>query len=86
VNFIASDVAADPSNLDIGLLGLYVHELGNGLGVEIGMADRWEGYRAENAKVGISDPDVGAAFERCVFGGLVGLQRGRVGSVGSSSI
>jgi hypothetical protein len=80
VNFIASDVAADPGNLDIGLLGLYVHELGNGLGVETGMDDPFGGYAAENAKFSISDPDVGAAFERCVFGGIVGLRTGRVGS------
>lgn len=80
VTYIASDVAADPKNLDIGLLGIYVHELGNGLGAETGMDDPFGGYASENAKFGISDPDVGAAFERCVFGGLVGLRTGRVGS------
>jgi len=80
VNYVASDVAADPKNLAIGLLGLFAHELGNGLGAETGMADPFAAYAAENAKFGISDPDVGAAFERCAFGGLVGLRSGRVGS------
>ena len=80
VNFVASDVAADPKNLDIGLLGLYVHEVGNALGAQTGMDDPFGAYAAENAKHGVSHPDVGAAFERCVFGGLVGLRTGRIGS------
>jgi YD repeat-containing protein len=80
VNFVASDVAADPKNLDIGLFGIYVHETGNALGAETGMDDPFGAYAAENAKHGVSDPDVGAAFERCVFGGLVGLRTGRIGS------
>ncbi len=80
VNYIASDVAANPIYLDIGVLAAYVHELGNTLGVETGMPDPYGGYAAENAKFGVSDPDVGAAFERCVFGGLVGLRTGRLGS------
>lgn len=80
VNFVASDVAADPKNLDIGLFGLYIHEVGNALGAETGMDDPFGAYAAHNAKFGVSDPDVGAAFEICVFGGLVGLRTGRIGS------
>jgi hypothetical protein len=79
-NFIASDVASNPRNTSIGLFGLYTHELGNALGAAVGLPDPFGGYAAQNSARGISDPDVGAAFESCVFGGLVGLRSGRVGS------
>lgn len=38
------------------------------------------GYGSENRKSGISDPDAGAALEICIFGGLVNLRTGRVGT------
>jgi len=79
-NFIASDVASDSRNLNIGLFGLFIHELGNSLGKISGLADPFNGFAQQNSKLGIKDPDVGAAFESCVFGGLVGLRSGRVGS------
>ncbi|MEK6280524.1 MAG: hypothetical protein AABN95_09255 [Acidobacteriota bacterium] len=56
------------------------HELGNALGAALGLPDPFGGYAAQNSARGIGDPDVGAAFENCVFGGLVGLRSGRVGS------
>src|SRR5213075_9149 len=59
VNFIASDVASDPSKyVDIGVFGDYIHELGNALGAETGMDDPFGDYAAENAKSSINDPDV----------------------------
>jgi len=61
-------------------MGLFVHEVGNSLGDIVGLPDPYGGYAAQNSARGIADPDVGAAFETCVFGGLVGLRSGRVGS------
>jgi hypothetical protein len=79
-NFVASDVASNPLNKDIGVFGLFVHEVANSIGDQYDLADPYGGYGKQNAKHGIADPDVGAAFETCVFGGLVGLRTGRVGS------
>lgn len=79
-NFVASDVASNALNKDIGVLALFIHELGNSIGDQYGLADPYTGYAKKNAKHGIADPDVGAAFETCAFGGLVGLRTGRVGS------
>jgi hypothetical protein len=82
LNYVASDVVADSNFVDIGVFGLYVHELGNALGVETGMDTPFGAYAEANAaKYGVTDdPDVGVAFEGCVFGGIVGLRTGRVGS------
>jgi YD repeat-containing protein len=81
LNYVASDVVADSKYGDIGVFGLYIHELGNALGVETGIDNPFGAYAEENAKHGIKDdPDVGAAFEQCVFGGIVGLSSGRVGT------
>src|SRR6266705_539267 len=73
-NFIANDVASSSSNTDTGLFALFIHELGNALGLQVGLSDPLSGFRAQNGKRGIDDPDVGAAFENCVFCGLVGLR------------
>ena len=58
---------------DVGVFGVFIHELANSIGERYGLADTFGGYRAQNARRGINDADVGAAFESCVFGGLVGL-------------
>jgi RHS repeat-associated protein len=79
--YIANDVAKDPKNTDIALLALFIHELGNSLGSQLKLKNPFSGYGAENKKYGISDPDIGAKFENCVFGnkGIVGLKSGRLG-------
>jgi hypothetical protein len=79
-NYVARDVASDIRNTDIGVFGVFIHETANAIGDLYGLADPYSGYGKQNARRGIVDPDVGAAFETCVFGGLVGLQSGRVGS------
>ncbi len=79
-NYIARNVASDPGYTDIGVFGVFTHELANSVGEQYALTDPFSGYAKQNAKYGIVDPDVGAAFETCVFGGLVGLQTGRVGS------
>ncbi|MGH9877785.1 MAG: hypothetical protein ACRD5H_09115 [Nitrososphaerales archaeon] len=68
---------------EIGLFALQIHEVGNTLAntkfldVDESLApQRWRDARR---RVGIADEDVGAAFETCVFGGLVGLVSGKVG-------
>jgi hypothetical protein len=47
------------------------------------MDDPFGAYVAENRKYGIKDADVGTAFERGVFGGLVGLRTERSEAIGS---
>jgi hypothetical protein len=79
-NFVASDVASDSTYKDIGVFGVFIHEVADSLGDQYPLKDPYGGYAKQNAAHGIGDPDVGAAFETCVFGGLVGLQTGRVGS------
>ncbi len=79
----------------IGFKALKIHELGNALAgarrqlaqgrnnPEYGIRDTLKnigGYGEENKKYRISDPDAGAALEICVFGGLVNLRSGRVGT------
>ena len=79
-NYVASDLAADKNNTDIGVFAIFIHETANSIGDQYGLADPYGGYAKENAKHGITDPDVGAAFETCVFGGLVGVKSGQVGN------
>lgn len=80
---------------EIGLFALRIHETGNAISdlrnrlaqgtknSEYGIRDKLipiNGYGAENKRFGINDPDAGAALERCVFGGIVNLRTGRVGT------
>src|SRR5215471_6194691 len=74
--FVASDVANNYSNLDSSVFAIFIHEIGNSLGQQVGLKNPFGAYEQQNAKHGISDPDVGAAFETCVYRGLVGLKSG----------
>ena len=76
-NWVASDVASNRQRYtDIGVFALYVHELGNLIASQLGIADRWN----RNPNDPTDDPDIGQALENCVFGGRVGLRSGRVGN------
>jgi hypothetical protein len=83
-NFVASDVASNSLNKDIGVFGVFIHEVANSIEDQYGLADPYGGYAKQNAKHGIGDPDVGAAFETCVFGGLVGFGPVEQGDIRSS--
>ncbi|MDX2044729.1 MAG: hypothetical protein SF097_26195, partial [Acidobacteriota bacterium] len=79
--YVASDVVRDNGYKYVGVLGVAIHELGNLLAMQTTVANPYSGYKTKTARgENISDPDAGAAFETCVFGGLVGLQSGRVGN------
>lgn len=83
-NRVAREVATDPNILDVAKFAVFVHELGNALAGQRylnGTSKKKIGdYGAENKKLGINDPDAGAALEACVYGGIVGLRTGRVGT------
>ncbi|MEW5978803.1 MAG: hypothetical protein AB1898_23645 [Acidobacteriota bacterium] len=61
-------------------MGILVHEIGNSLGWQTYMNDPYNAYEVRNKENGIADPDVGAAFENCVFGGIVDVRTGLVGT------
>jgi hypothetical protein len=81
LNWIASNVANGAEYSDVGVLALWVHELGNALAVQMEISKPFSGYAEENARVGVTDDaDFGQTLETCVFGGRVGLRSGRLGS------
>ena len=78
-NWIATDVGSNTKlYTNIGVLGLFIHELGNSIGVQL-----W-GKSAINSfglnGLNNNDKDFGTNLENCVFGGIVGLRSGKVGS------
>lgn len=83
-NFVASDVAANPNNLDIGLSD-YVHEVGNALGAETGMDDPFGAYAAENLKYGIKDADVGQHSNDAYLAALLDFALEESEAIGSFS-
>jgi len=79
-SFLANDIVFSPRSSSRGVLGLILHEAGNNLGRQRALENIFGGYDNRTARgERIRDCDVGAAFETCVFGGIVGLQTGRVG-------
>ncbi len=78
-NFIASDVASNSKlYTDMGVMGLFIHELGNSIGAQIWGNDAFNKFGLNG--MNNNDKDFGTNLEACVFNGIVGLRTGRVGS------
>lgn len=80
-NFIASDVAGNRKlYTDVGVLAVFIHELGNSIAIQLmpGQETAFKGYGLNG--INDNDRDYGTNLEACVFGGIVGLRTGRVGS------
>lgn len=92
-NWVASDTVAKYKGVanDQLLIALWVHEVGNGLALARYINSKGtkssdygkdikpiRGYAKETK--GLKDPDGGAALENCVYGGIVTLSTGRVGT------
>jgi hypothetical protein len=83
-NRIASDIVSNSNVPYIAKFALFIHELGNslaGLRYLNKKSKKKIGDYADkiDKKLGITDPDAGAAFKTCIFGGIVGVRTGRVG-------
>ena len=79
-----SDVIKNSDFSEVAKFALFVHELGNALAGQRYLngtsKTKMGDYGKQNRKLGISDPDAGAALEACVYGGIVGLRTGRIGT------
>ena len=78
-NWIASDIASDSKKYsEIGVQALFIHELGNSIAGQLlgGTAFSGFGVNGYNNK----DTDFGTNLEVCVFGKIVGLKTGRLGT------
>ncbi len=78
-NWIASDIASNSAAFtNVGLSALFIHELGNSLAVQLIGKSAFTDYGING--LNNNDKDYGTNLENCVFGGIVGLRSGRVGS------
>ncbi|MGE3466579.1 MAG: hypothetical protein AB7J13_06565 [Pyrinomonadaceae bacterium] len=77
-NNIASDVWNNPNYIGIGKFALFIHELGNAL-AGLRFFNKTDRRTIGDYSWGGHD-DAGAVFEACVFGGIVGLRSGRIGT------
>jgi YD repeat-containing protein len=93
-NWIASEIGKSQKVSAKGVLALFIHELGNGLGAlryyrQFAAAKTREErnkvkgnhpFANQSKPTDQGDSDIGTALERCVFGGIVNLSTGRVGN------
>jgi hypothetical protein len=90
-NDVASDVVTNSNFSAIALEALYAHEVGNAIAFEKYKDDYTRATGEERDKMGNplmssspptaqGDRDPGVAFERCLYGGIVGLRSGRIGN------